>query len=124
MMGDDELDLPSLDFHETSTAGIYTLYITPEAKHGENHDGETELGKKIYFAVNPDPVESDLTPLDAKVIKGMLNNIDLNLIKYDRDFGMKIKESRYGKEIWRYFMLAALVFLITEIVLAYMIDRT
>jgi hypothetical protein len=124
VMGDDEHAMPFLNFEETSIAGIYTLHLKGATVNDEDGSDRAKLKDKVCFAVNPDPIESDLTPLDAEVMKGMLSNIDLNLVKYDRDFGRKIRESRYGREIWRYFMLAALVFLITEVVLAYMIDRT
>ncbi len=53
MIGDTELKLPFVDFDETSVAGIYTLY--PEAD--KKFDDETEGKGKVYFAVNPDPIE-------------------------------------------------------------------
>jgi len=120
MMGDAEMNLPFIEFDETLMAGIYSLYMASD----EEGLDESSSMDKVYFAVNPGPSESDLTSLDAKVMKGMLNSVEINFIKYGRGFESRIRESRYGKEIWRYFMLAALVFLVTETSLAYVIDRT
>ena len=119
LSGDDESKFPYANFDNTSIAGIYTFIISGgERKEGEIGD------KEVFFAVNPDPQESDLTVLEPKVIKNMLKNININYIKYGRNFASRVKESRQGKEVWRYLIISVLALLVAETSLAYMIDKT
>lgn len=90
-------------FTETDEPGIYTLFEGRE--------------KKKTWAVNIDPVESDLEQLSPREVKKILgkNVWELSL---NENFSEKIKESRFGRELTPYFLYLALILLVFEIILA------
>jgi len=90
-------------FRETDEPGIYTLY-----------EGR---GKKKTWAVNIDPVESNLEQLTTREVKKILgkNVWELSL---NGNFSQKIKESRFGRELTPYCLYLALILLVFEIILA------
>jgi hypothetical protein len=121
---DGDAELPYVEFEETDMAGIYTVLSDEDADSDDDNADESRFSGRVAFAVNPDPIESDLTTLDDKVVQGMLKSVDINLITYSGNFAADIRESRHGKEIWRYLILTVLVLLVVEVTLAYMIDKT
>lgn len=68
--------------------------------------------------VNVDTKESDLEPLDTAGLKALFPGRTLRIITPRDVVTETIRESRYGREFWREFLLAALVLLSLEAFLA------
>lgn len=77
--------------------------------------GEAVLAE---LPVNVDTKESDLEPLDAAGLKALFPGRTLRIITPRDVVTETIRESRYGREFWREFLLAALVLLSLEAFLA------
>ena len=90
-------------FTETDEPGIYTMFEGRE--------------KKKTWAVNVNPIESNLEQLTAREVKKILgkNVWELSL---NGNFSQKIKQSRFGRELTPYFLYLALILLVLEIILA------
>ncbi|NOY79030.1 MAG: VWA domain-containing protein [Calditrichaeota bacterium] len=90
-------------FRNTDEPGIYTLFEGRE--------------KKKTWAVNTDPVESNLEQLTPREVKKILgkNVWELSL---NGNFSQKIKESRFGRELTPYFLYLAFILLVLEMILA------
>ncbi len=93
-----------INFKETDIAGIYSLY------------GEDRLFTR--WAVNPDPAESDITPIDSGELKKIIGNDNIISIQKEEDLASVVTTSRYGRELWKYFIGLMLLFLIIEMILA------
>lgn len=68
--------------------------------------------------VNVDTKESDLEPLDTAGLKALFPGRTLRIITTRDVVTETIRESRYGREFWREFLLAALILLTLEAFLA------
>lgn len=90
-------------FSDTDEPGIYSFF--------EGRD------KKKTWAVNINPIESNLEQLNTREVKKILgkNVWELSL---NENFSQKIKESRFGRELTPYFLYLALILLLVEIVLS------
>jgi hypothetical protein len=66
------------------------------------------------FAVNPDPVESDLTRLDDRELRPALPGWNPEMVKNPADWTDAIFHQRLGREIWKPLVLAALALLLIE----------
>lgn len=93
-----------INYQETDVAGIYTLYA------------EDRLITK--WAVNTDPNESDITTIDAEKIKQIIGEGKIISIQKEEALANVVMTSRYGKELWKYFIGLVLLFLIIEMFLA------
>ncbi|HPG41348.1 MAG TPA: BatA domain-containing protein [bacterium] len=89
-----------LEYTATDIPGIYTLLANNQPI--------------MQWAVNSDPLESDLTPVAETFLK---DRYTLRMAARDADIHKLILENRYGVELWKYFALAALVLLIVEMIL-------
>ncbi|MFC1492536.1 BatA domain-containing protein [candidate division KSB1 bacterium] len=94
-----------INFSETKEPGIYVCA-----------DGNEQFRK---FAVNADPVESDLSLLDNNRIETIAGTNPLYLIEADSDIETSIRESRSGKEIGDYFLIMILAFIFIEFIIQY-----
>jgi hypothetical protein len=65
-------------------------------------------------AVNPPPQESDLTRLDRNGLRGALQGWEVTLATTPADWQAAIFGARLGSELWRVFLLLALLFLLIE----------
>ena len=93
-----------INFKETDIAGIYTL-----------HAGDRVV---TSWAVNPDPAEFDFTPIDSGELKKIVGNGNIVSIQQEQTLASVVTTSRYGRELWKYFIGIALLFLIIEMMLA------
>ena len=72
----------------------------------------------IPIAVNVDPRESDIVRLPEPVFRNNLEGLGLNVVTSESELTAAIEASRTGRSAWRFFMIAALIFLIFECLLA------
>ena len=80
-----------------------------------------ENGKlRSSFAVNPDPRESDLAPLDEARLLAGFPNARATILRPGEDFARRVREARYGRELWPWFLALALALLIAESVIGRM----
>lgn len=93
-----------INFKETDLAGIYSLYA------------EDRLLTR--WAVNPDPAESDLTPIAMDELEHIIGGGSIISIQKEQALANIVTTSRYGRELWKYFIGIALLFLIIEMLLA------
>jgi uncharacterized membrane protein len=111
-------DEPFVSFDDTSRAGIYTLRTSGVT------EGRAESGGEVrYFAVNVDTEESDLSALSEERIKRLIRWKEFRYFRAEGGAVERIEGIRHGKEIWRYFLVGVLCFLVFESVLARQIDK-
>jgi len=70
------------------------------------------------FAVNPDPRESDLEPLPEPALLAKFPNGRAAVLHPGADLARRVREARYGRELWGLFVTLALLLLIAETLLA------
>jgi hypothetical protein len=95
----------SVKFFDDDVAGIYTIA-----------SGNLIIDK---FAVNIDPDESNTTPSDKKHRDTLFRRIgiaenSIHIVNEPQDAQRIITESRFGAELWKQFIIAALVIAIIE----------
>lgn len=95
-----------LNFPETETTGIYSLYP----------------GDELFssFAVNINPAESDSRKLENNAITEIFSGSENDVIFLDNETNLSetISQARFGTELWRYFLIIALLLALTEMILA------
>lgn len=69
-------------------------------------------------AVNVDPRESEVASLTAEELAKNVDGLGLTIAASDTDLAAAIEEGRTGRSSWRQFMIAALVLLLAESLLA------
>lgn len=116
---------PFISFEETSASGIYTLTTAGiTGGIGTDSSGAIPEGERIrHFALNVDTEESDLAPLQEEGIRRFLRFKEMRYVKTETGTIRAIEKARHGKEIWRYFVVGVLGFLVIESVLARKIDK-
>ncbi len=72
----------------------------------------------IPIAVNVDSRESDIACLPESELRENLESLGLSVLASDGDLAAAIETNRTGRSAWRFFMIAALVFLLGECLLA------
>ena len=87
-----------LKFADTDLAGIYELFIGDE--------------RIDAYPINVDTKESDLKILQKSEINKKIKKAVL--INEDSDLSKAILESRYGKELWKEFLIAVLLLMVLE----------
>ncbi len=70
------------------------------------------------FAVNPDPRESDLAPLSEPAMLRMFPAGRAQIVRPGAGLARRVREARYGRELWSAFVLLALALLVAETVVA------
>jgi Aerotolerance regulator N-terminal len=101
---------PLVEYAATVYAGVYRL-DWDEPGHGPR----TEL-----FSINPDPRESDLAPLKAGRLAELLGELDATVIPFGQDSAIADAQ---GAELWRHAVLALLVLIGVETLLAAWVTR-
>jgi len=97
-------------------AGATRLTTIPLERPGIYRVFERER-LRASFAVNPDPRESDLASLsEAALIAGFPAG-RAKVIRAGEDLAARVREARYGRELWTWFVIAALVLLAAEMVI-------
>jgi Aerotolerance regulator N-terminal/von Willebrand factor type A domain len=97
-----------ISYNKTNLAGNYLIFS----------------GEKIIndFAVNADPMESVTKYITGDEFKDYLNKINFkgHYIKVDKkdDPAKIVLQSRFGSELWKYFLLIALILALIEMIVA------
>lgn len=73
---------------------------------------------RTSFAVNPDPREGDLVALPDNVLTDAFPRGRARLVRAGDDLAARIRQARFGRELWPEFLMAALLLLVAETVLA------
>ena len=93
-----------LKIDQADIPGIYTISLS---------------GREIdRFALNVDPVECDLTYLDADRMADALRVKNLNQIENKVSIETVLAEFRFGRELWSIFLWVAVFLIIVEILLS------
>ena len=94
---------------ETTAAGVMITY------NGADIPGQYNLlvGNEVtaQWSVNPDTRESDLTVMDRNVLK---DNYGMAFIKGEKELAGYVRTNRFGRELWKYFVILAFVLLVIE----------
>ncbi len=72
---------------------------------------------RASFAVNPDPSESDLAALPESELLAAFPAGRVKVLRAGEDLAARVREARYGRELWPWFVIAALVLLVAEMVI-------
>jgi len=72
---------------------------------------------RASFAVNPDPREGDLTPMPERTITAAFPAGTVRILRLGDDIAMRVRQARFGKELWPEFLILALILLVTESIL-------
>ena len=72
----------------------------------------------VPIAVNVDSAESDIGSLPEAELTENLEGLGLSVVYGDVELSSAIESSRTGRSAWRFFMIAALIFLLIECLLA------
>jgi hypothetical protein len=73
---------------------------------------------RASFAVNPDPREGDLAPLAEATLSAAFPQGRVRLVRLGDDLAARIREARFGRELWPEFVIAALLLLVAESVIS------
>ena len=82
-------------------AGYYTARVSVQAPG-------------LPIAVNVDPRESDVACLPEAEFRTNLEGLGLVVAASDAELAAAIESTRTGRSAWRFFMMAALAFLVLE----------
>jgi hypothetical protein len=93
-----------IKFQDSDLAGIYSLYA------------EDQLVTR--WAVNSDPDESNVTAIATNKLKDIIGESKIISIPKGEALASVVTTSRYGRELWKYLIGIALLFLIIEMILA------
>lgn len=74
------------------------------------HDGRL----RNTFAVNPDPKEFDLASLDERTMLSSFPSGRAQVLRPGADLARRVREARYGRELWTWFIVIALLLLVAE----------
>jgi hypothetical protein len=80
--------------------GLYRAFAGPELR--------------ASFAVNPDPVEGDLAPLPDASLLAAFPGGRARLLRVGDDLASRVREARFGRELWPEFVALALLLLFAE----------
>ncbi|MEO5989385.1 MAG: BatA domain-containing protein [Candidatus Eisenbacteria bacterium] len=72
---------------------------------------------RASFAVNPDPRESNLASLEEPALLAAFPPGRAKVLRTGEDLAARVREARYGRELWPWFVMAALVLLVAEMVI-------
>ena len=75
---------------------------------------------RATFAVNPATSESDLTPAIQEAVIKAFPPGKAQVLQPGADFARRVREARYGRELWSAFIIAALLLLAAETVIGRM----
>jgi hypothetical protein len=93
-----------IKFQDGDLAGIYSLFA------------EDRLITR--WAVNPDPDESDVTSINTNKLKEIIGESKIISVSKGEALANVVTTSRYGRELWKYLVGIALLFLIIEMIIA------
>ncbi len=97
------------EFSATWKPGLYTL-TRPD-------------GTEAHFTVNVSRTQSDLEQLDQRQVAELAEMLDARVVRSARTFLDEAEQQRHGRDIWPWFLMAAIVFLIAEMLLQQLLTR-
>jgi hypothetical protein len=99
--------------------GVWKLTLpkppTPSSPEGEGKDAPPEERQTVYYAVQPDPDESDLTPLAPKDREAVAALVQCT---YENDVTALLRglsKQSQREEFWSWFLLGVVVLLCAEV---------
>ncbi len=72
---------------------------------------------RASFAVNPDPREGDLAPMPEGALTAAFPAGRVRWVRPGDDLAARIRQARFGRELWPEFLIAALLLLVAESVI-------
>ena len=69
---------------------------------------------RASFAVNPDRRESDLSAVPEPTLLRWFPAGRVSVLRPGSDLERRVREARYGRELWTWFVLMALICLLAE----------
>jgi hypothetical protein len=72
---------------------------------------------RASFAVNPDPREGDLAPLPEAAIVAAFPAGRVRVLRMGDDLALRVRQARFGRELWPEFLVLALLLLVAESVI-------
>ena len=100
----------------TSTDGATRAVSAPLERTGL-YRATADGTLRSSFAVNPDPAESDLTPLPERALVAAFPAGHVRVLRAGDDLALRVRQARDGRELWREFVLLALALLVLEAVI-------
>lgn len=93
-------------YNRTNSPGIYKVY--------DNRKLITA------FSVNHNPIESNLTWVNEESFTNFVKAINQNVtfIEVNENYKEKINQTRFGTELWRYFLILALITALFEMIIS------
>ncbi len=73
---------------------------------------------RATFAVNPDPRESDLGAPSERELTSAFPEGRARVLAPGTDLARRVREARFGRELWTWFVVLALLLLVAETILA------
>jgi len=101
----------------TATAGATRLVSVPLEQPGL-YRVLRGADLRSTFAVNPDPAEADLTPMSEDDLVRMFPDGRARIMRPGADLAQRVREARFGRELWSLFVIIALLLLVAESVIA------
>jgi len=98
-----------VEYPQTQRPGLYKLQVAG--------------GELVHYVVNADRAESDLNKMTETEIKVLAKTHGLQVVRSAAEFKALDKVQRYGREIWKPFLLILLVLLFGELILQQMFAR-
>ena len=114
IVDEDQREIPS---ELTATGGATRLVSQPLERTGLYRVFQGGALRNA-FAVNPDPRESDLTASPEAVLVQAFPPGRAQVVHPGEGLARRVREARYGRELWSWFLALALLLLIAETVLA------
>ncbi len=100
------------------TGGQYVALLENATEDGYYTARVSVQAAGVPIAVNVDPRESDVASLSDSELRANVEGLGLEVAADDAGLAAAIDSNRTGRSAWRIFMLAALVFLLIECLLA------
>ena len=94
----------TVDYEHTEHPGVYRLI--------------TESEELKNFAVNIDPAESDLALIETDRIREVLEGVSVHEVDQGESVEEYVLQTRYGRELWKQFLLVAFLLMCVEMLVA------
>ena len=116
----------SLAYGQTDVPGLYRLELR-QGQAGAGEEGEASAAKKTieYFSVNVSTDESDLRGIEASEMESHFGVEASQLLNYSEEVETRQQQKalRRDRELWKYFLVAAIALLFLETALAQVVGR-
>jgi hypothetical protein len=100
------------------SGGVSTRLATGPLEHPGLYRVMSGGKLRSTFAVNPEARESNLEPASEAELLGAFPAGRARVLHPGEDLARRVREARYGRELWSSFLLAALLLLVAESIIA------